>query len=555
MRPARLFSLKPLAMVALLVLGIGLASNAVSATRLKLKCSVTPKMLPATGGAVKVHVSAGTQAVGDLLATIVRPNRTSDTQEMEALGNGEFEVTFEVPANETRSLQKYSLKAFARGEETGEATLNCGTVKVKSSAEAPSFDIAGCRVSPRQVPPAGGTVHVEVAIKGKKRGLTVRAIASGSQNVPQVDLIPGPGGTYGGDLMLPANTGSTAANFEIFVIARIEATRESVDMECGFASVAPADTSALVSGIAVAGNVGGPAGIRTFEGSTLEPADNFFPFGREFQGGVNVAAGDINGDGRPDVIVGVADGGAPEVRLLQRDNNNTEIARFLAYDQGFTGGVFVAAGDVNGDGALDVITGAGTGSTGGHVKVFDGRNGATLSSFLAFAPSFTGGVRVAAGDVNGDGRADIVVGAGAGGGPQVKVFSGADGSVLKSFFAFPPTFTGGVRVAVGDVNGDGRGDIITAAGAGGGPHVKVFNGNTGATLLDFFSYANTFQGGVNVAAGDVNGDGYADIITGAGPGAAGGHVKVFDGKSGVEIRSFLAFDPSFLGGISVAAWK
>ena len=79
---------------------------------------------------------------------------------------------------------------------------------------------------------------------------------------------------------------------------------------------------------------------------------------------------------------------------------------------------------------------------------------------------------MAAGDVNGDGHADIITGAGAGGGPHVSVFSGTDLSILASFFAYDPAFTGGVTVAAGDVNGDGLADIVTGAGAGGGPHVE-----------------------------------------------------------------------------------
>jgi hypothetical protein len=325
-------------------------------------------------------------------------------------------------------------------------------------------------------------------------------------------------------------------------------------MDCGFVSVSPTDTSARVGGIAVAGGIGGAPDIRSFRSDTLAPLGSILPFGRGFQGTVTVATADLDGDGVNDLIAATGAGAAPHVKVFSGADNE-ELRSFLAYAESFAGGVYVAAGDVNGDGVSDVITGAGQGSTGGHVKVFDGRTGQVLSSFLAYAPGFTGGVRVAVGDVNGDGHADIVTGTGGGTASHVKVFSGADGSVLRSFFAFDTGFTGGIHVAAGDVNGDGRAEIIVGAAAGGGPNVKVFNGATGAVLASFFAYTPSFLGGVTVATGDVDGDGKADVITGAGPGSAGGHVKVFSGATGAEIRSFLPYDAGFTGGVFVAGWK
>jgi hypothetical protein len=135
---------------------------------------------------------------------------------------------------------------------------------------------------------------------------------------------------------------------------------------------------------------------------------------------------------------------------------------------------------------------------------------------------------VAAGDVNGDGLADLVTGAGPSGGPHVMVFNGVDLSMLASFYAFTPGFPGGVNVAAGDVNGDGRADIITGAGPGGGPHVRVFSGVDLAELASYFAYDVAFVGGVTVTAGDYNGDGVIDVITG--PGWGGGpHVRARPG--------------------------
>jgi hypothetical protein len=224
----------------------------------------------------------------------------------------------------------------------------------------------------------------------------------------------------------------------------------------------------------------------------------------------------------------------------------------MAYDVGFTGGVYVAVADVNHDGFADIITGAGAGG-GPNVKVFSGKDGSLLTSFFAYTTSFTGGVRVAGGDVNGDGFADIITGAGPGGGPHVKVFNGANpNKLLASYFAYAPSFTGGVFVAAGDTNGDGRADIVTGAGAGGGPHVQVFDGsNVNNVLASFFAYGTNFTGGVSVATADVNGDGKADIITGPGP-RGGPNVKAFDGSNpAILLDNFFAYDPAFLGGVFV----
>jgi hypothetical protein len=185
------------------------------------------------------------------------------------------------------------------------------------------------------------------------------------------------------------------------------------------------------------------------------------------------------------------------------------------------------------------------------VNVFSGQDYSLIRSFFAFGPSFLGGVRVAGGDVDGDGFADIIVGAGSET-SHVKVFSGKTEAEIESFFAYSPTFQGGVFVAAGDVNGDGRADIITGAGPGAGPHVKVFSGATLAEINSFFAYGAGFTGGVRVAAGDVNGDGRAELITAPGSGQDP-QVKAFDARNGADIKSFFAYDPTFTGGVFVGS--
>jgi FG-GAP-like repeat len=228
------------------------------------------------------------------------------------------------------------------------------------------------------------------------------------------------------------------------------------------------------------------------------------------------------------VVTGADVGGGPEVKAFDAATGALQFD-FLAYSPLFTGGVRVAVADVSGDGIPDIITAPGAGG-GPDVRVFDGTSGRQIDGFYAFSRLFSGGVYVAVGDFNRDGFADIVTAADAGGGPQVKVFDGRTltyahtAVAVASFYAYSRFFTGGVRVAVGDINGDGIPDLITAPGVGGGPDVRVFNGaalNTASPTADimreFYAFSPSLLGGVFVAAGDANGDGLADILCGTGP--------------------------------------
>ena len=325
-----------------------------------------------------------------------------------------------------------------------------------------------------------------------------------------------------------------------------------------FAIALPADASAQQR-LVVTGPGEGSSPVVNIVVRTQAGDDtiSFLAYPKEFNGGVRVAVGDVNGDGVPDIITAPGPGIGPHVHvydggILRR--MRSRMGSFVAYGGSFLGGVYVAAGDVNGDGRADVITGPGEGAP-PLVQVFDAQSGKTLHTFLAYDRSFTGGVRVAAGDVDGDGVAEIITGAGPGGGPHVKVFSSAGPTELSSFFAYDPGFTGGIFVAAGDVNGDGRADIITGAGPGAGPHVKVFDAHDNLTLLhSFFPFDPGFTGGVRVASGDIDGDARDEVVTGAGPGG-GPHVRVFNLANQEVLHDFFAYPTDFRGGVFVGAFS
>ena len=246
------------------------------------------------------------------------------------------------------------------------------------------------------------------------------------------------------------------------------------------------------------------------------------------------------------IAVGADAGGLPEVKLLNADGSSR--GSFLAYDEAFRGGVRVSVGDVTGDGKPDIVTAPGVGG-GPVVKVFDGVTGDEVSSFFAYAPDFRGGVSLDVGVING--REVIVTGPGPSGAPVVKVFDALTQKELLRFNAYAPEFLGGVSVAVGNVLAGGGGQVVTGAGPGGGPHVKVFDGKTGAERTSFFAYAPTFTGGVSVAAGNVaNLGGRSAVVTGAGPGG-GPQVNVIDAATGKVVQSQFAYDSGFTGGVNV----
>ncbi|MGH8531789.1 MAG: beta strand repeat-containing protein, partial [Gammaproteobacteria bacterium] len=331
----------------------------------------------------------------------------------------------------------------------------------------------------------------------------------------------------------------------------------------------PLDTRVIVGS-----GLRGQSKVRVFDGDTAAPLPgplgSFTAFTQNPSGEVRVAGCDLNADGTDDIVVGPGVQKRPEVRVFNGVTGNPfpgPLGSFLAFNESFRGGVYVACGDVSGDTIPDIIAARGSDKP-PEVRVFDGASSGAavtlLGSFLAFDQRFPGGVRVAACDLNQDDRTDIIAGRGLDGQPEVRTFDGETGdpfqAPLGSFLAFPQHFRGGVHVACGDVSGDTIPDIIAARGSDKPPEVRVFDGaSNGAavTLLgSFHAFNQDFRGGVRVAACDLNQDDMddrTDIIAGRGPeDDKQPEVRTFDGVSGTPLGSFLAFNASFAGGVYVA---
>lgn len=276
-------------------------------------------------------------------------------------------------------------------------------------------------------------------------------------------------------------------------------------------------------GWSVSGVAGVPSGGSTTSPPTAPPVPPFTP----------PPLG--NPGSTPVVLTGPTDGSAQAFDLGPNDTLTPTGSRMYPFP-GFTGVIRSTVADFNGDGVPDYAFATGAGAA-GTVRIFDGKTGADILPPTTVLGGFTGGIFLAAGDVNRDGKAELAVSADYGGGPRVQVFkvSGGGLSTLADFIAFGlPDFRGGSRVAMGDVNRDGAADLLVGAGIGGGPRVSVYSGaslaagHTDHLVPDFFALDPTLRSGVYVSTADLDGDGYSDILYSTGT-TGGPRVRVVSG--------------------------
>ncbi len=188
-----------------------------------------------------------------------------------------------------------------------------------------------------------------------------------------------------------------------------------------------------------------------------QPFMNVYPYTANYRGELYITIGDVTNDNKSEIIVSPSYGYRNPIKIYSHDGVQIR-PDWYPFGRDYNGGYSISVSDIHGDGKAKITIGAGQGSE-PLVAIF-GSNLAFEHAWHPYEKKFLGGARLATGDVTGDGKKEIIVGPGPGKKPIIKVFDPFGSLLFKQFTAFTSFQDNGVQLQSVDVNFDGKDDIL-----------------------------------------------------------------------------------------------
>lgn len=270
----------------------------------------------------------------------------------------------------------------------------------------------------------------------------------------------------------------------------------------------------------------------------------------DFKGEFGLTTIDLGNDGISELVLAQGRNGGPYVTILR--NDGSQINQFLAYAKDYKKGFKVVSCDLDSDSKMEIIVAAGIGG-GPQIRVFDTfGNLKDKASFFAFDKNERGGVSVACGDINGDKKNEIIAGSGLNLKAELKVFD-MQGNLVSANLPEMKIFEEGqLNLAAGDLDSDGIDEVLVAGGKNNLSKIAILKNNVSEVkIIDAFG--GNLENGVNVAVYDYDNNKSNEIVASAQYGG-GPQVQVFNGD-GRLLSQYFAFDENLRSGVLTAPIK